>query len=256
AAGRPEGLRDALVHVPHPAPAQLADRANLAQPIRHGLGRVDLLVLQEPLPPLQLLHHRDRGEQLADGLGVLGIPRFILADRGGLAPPAPLEEVLRHLVEGIAGHFDGGIGRSPSLPRRLGIDHGSPPSKFVSPARDSLRRSRARTYRLLAAAGWMPSTAAVSRLLSSSKCRSARTSRSIGSRPSRACWSWSRVSARCAAWLGEVKSPINSTIRAALAAGPPPRSIGTSRPASRTRAPKCWRWTSTSRWTVTQRSPR
>jgi hypothetical protein len=59
---------------------------------------------------------------------------------------------------------------------------------------------------------------------------------------------------RSAARLGEVRSPMNSAIFSELAASEPPASNETSRPASLIRAPRCWRWTSTSRCMVTHRS--
>ena len=60
---------------------------------------------------------------------------------------------------------------------------------------------------MLAAFCWMPSTSATSLLLSSSKCRRARTSWSSGSMAAIACSTCSSVSARAAAWLGDVILP-------------------------------------------------
>ena len=62
------------------------------------------------------------------------------------------------------------------------------------------------------------------------------------------------VSPRCAAWLGEVRSPISSAIFSELASIAAAARAGPRRPASLAWAPRCWRWTSMSRWTVTVRS--
>ena len=87
-------------------------------------------------------------------------------------------------------------------------------------ARTSLSRFRARKYRFAPASWLIPSTSAVSARLSCSKCRSASTSRSIGSSVLSASWTRSSRSARWAAWVGEVCRPRSIEARAAeLASG-------------------------------------
>ncbi len=71
----------------------------------------------------------------------------------------------------------------------------------------SLSRFSARTYRLLAAVFCIFKTSETSLLLSCSKCRKAKTSRSIGSIESSADRSFIARSSRMAPWLGDVTSP-------------------------------------------------
>ena len=79
-------------------------------------------------------------------------------------------------------------------------------------------------YRLAAAASSMPSDPRRLGRLSSSKWRSARTSRSIGSRRVQGLLDRSIRSARTAAWVGEVCLPRSWAARAAeTAAGKAPR---------------------------------
>ena len=90
----PERLLDRLVDDPHPAPAQFAEDAKLADPLRHEPGLLR--------PPAHLLHHGDGAEEFPDLLRLVGEAGFVLGDRRRLAPPAPLDKLLGHAVERVA----------------------------------------------------------------------------------------------------------------------------------------------------------
>src|SRR5262249_47438289 len=155
---------------------------------------------------LEPLDHDQGGEAGADAVGEVGGPGGILGHVGLLAATLAVEGLLRELHEGIKSGGSGistAHGRFPRI--RLAVVCGSqgpsllpacPALQSDPEVRNSGRfsnkdwsRVRARTYRLLAPAFVRPRTAAASPLVSSSKCRSAMISRSIGSRASSACWS-------------------------------------------------------------------
>ena len=97
-----------LVDDPHPAPADLANDAKIAQPFDPGRaersGAVGVLLLAD----LELLHGRNRRKQLADLLRPLRVFRQVLVDRRVLAAPAPLDELGGQKLHGIA--FGGQVG--------------------------------------------------------------------------------------------------------------------------------------------------
>ena len=141
----PERLLDRLVDDPHPAPAQLAEDAELAQPLGdRPVGRSAVRGPGPRRPALQLLHQGDGRQQLADRLGVLGIAGLVLGDRGGLAPPAALGELLGQPVEQVAaGPGDGSLRVSSSSSGRASLI--PPPPRRRGPPEPGRRRSLARS---------------------------------------------------------------------------------------------------------------
>ena len=154
-----ERLLDRLVDDAHAAPADLAEDRVVAQPPRvatevgdppgalgDGLAAVDGEVL---------LELDQRRQDLADLLGDLGVSGRVVVDARPLAAPEALEERLGHQVDRVAVGVAVGHGQGSWRPPGMA-------------ARTSLRRSRARAYRLLAADLSRPSTAATSPLESCS----------------------------------------------------------------------------------------
>src|SRR5262249_5225261 len=122
---------------------------------------------------------RRAGEHLEDPGGVVAADAEDVGPRPGDGA-APL-----HLL----GLLEDRLGSSLPQPGHPGV--------FSSTSRS---RSRARMYRLLAADFASPRTSAVSLFVSSSKCRSTSTSRSMGSMALSASWRRSCISALTAAW--------------------------------------------------------
>ena len=51
---------------------------------------------------LELLHQKERGEEVADPLAPLRVIARVLPDRDRLAPPAALEKLFRELLDRVA----------------------------------------------------------------------------------------------------------------------------------------------------------
>src|SRR5262245_29805525 len=105
---------------------------------------------------------------------MLRVPLGVFRDRRRLAETAPLGEFFGDGIEPVARRIARVVGGEIDIVGTARQCHRSSPPGSCNFSSTPLRRSRARTYRLLAAAGWIPSTAAASWLLSSSKCRRAR----------------------------------------------------------------------------------
>src|SRR5262249_37148522 len=204
-------------HDPHPSASDLADQLVLPQPPnREFVGDAaaqafDFLV---GFPALQVF---DQGEQLSNLIAPLPIPGRVFLDRGMLAAAHGVRKPADDHLQRLAGPRMLGIGshgepldvrrecfsaRGPWLP----CPGGSPRNPGKT-SRTCLSRPSARMYRPLAACSDMFSTRAVSLLLSSSKCRSASTSRSISFIPCKIVSSCLASSARFTALLGEVRLP-------------------------------------------------
>ena len=101
-----ERLLHRLVDDPHAAAAQLAEDAELPQPIGHGAGLAGA--------PAELLHHPDGREQAADPLLLVGVAGDVLGDRRGLAAAAPeIVAAVRRMLDGVR---DGELAPSPAEP--------------------------------------------------------------------------------------------------------------------------------------------
>ena len=168
-----------LVDHAHAAAADLAQDAVVAELLRRRSGAGGRRDARLGPGRLDLLHHHQGREQVADLVGQLRVGGRCTrsgpaARRGGAGPGTPRPAAR-----------PGPAGRRSSV---MASALRRPPGSSGPPARIALSRRRARTNRWLAAASPMPSTWAVSALVSSSKCRRASTSRSIGSMPLSASW--------------------------------------------------------------------
>ena len=102
-----------LVDDPHPAPADLAEDAVVAQPplLARGWGRRGLRAVGPGVVvdrQVLLDHHQGR-QQLADLIGQLGVAGGQVLDARPLAGPEPRQERLGDDLEGVA--IDGGFGQ-------------------------------------------------------------------------------------------------------------------------------------------------
>ena len=155
-----------------------------------------------------LLHHHQGGKQVADLVGVLWVPRGVLA-RAAVAPRAG---TARQILPPVARPFPAwakcvSMKFRPAMPRNAAAaSAANNPGNWLN---SSLRRFKARRYRLLVVDSFISSVSATSALVNCSKCRSARISRSIGSMPLSTSCTRSRVSALTAACDGEVSRPSN-----------------------------------------------
>ena len=110
-----------LINDSHSAMTDLPDDAEvteLLQPgnVRSFLQRDDLRLFAT----LELLHHRDGGEQLLQFVGVFGVPSHVLGDRRVLPAPTPLDELVRDHIDDsgrvVLVRIQWGVGRHDCSP--------------------------------------------------------------------------------------------------------------------------------------------
>ena len=97
-----EGHLLGLVDEAHAAAADRADDAEVTQLARPGA--IEILPAAPAgllLERAEVLEEEERGEDLADLLGQLGMPRRVLLDRGRLSTAMPLEELPGQAIDGI-----------------------------------------------------------------------------------------------------------------------------------------------------------
>ncbi len=121
-----EALLHGLVDDPHAATAELADDPIVAQPFGHRLASSRTLGGADRMRvrlAVHGLHHHERGEQLADLVGELGMEPRVFLRRGALAAAITLGELVGQLVEDVLPRrrLDHDQGSSQSLPSPLKI---------------------------------------------------------------------------------------------------------------------------------------
>src|SRR5262249_59936896 len=147
-------------------------------------------------------------EQFTDLVAQLRAAAYVIAQGRPLATTVTLHELVGQFSQRVDGGI--GVGHAGAL---LRVKAQVPLKLSANPdtwERISSSRLSARMCRLLAADGLIPSSRAVSSLVSISKCRSTSTSRSSAGMSLRASWTRNCVSARMAARLAEVSRPISS----------------------------------------------
>jgi hypothetical protein len=148
-----QGFLDRLVHDPHPASRDFPKHPEIAQPVPRqaglivtGLRHRHVASFASLADGLDAFHHHERGKEVGNGLGELRVLAGVLAQRGMLTLPLPLDELLGQLFDGISIPL-GIYARYRHVqfihPGASSSDHGS--RRPGIPARLSLSRLRART---------------------------------------------------------------------------------------------------------------
>ncbi len=246
----PERLLDRLVDDPHAAPADLADDPEVAQPLRHAVAAL-------PRRPARLAGRDPPGPRLLDAGAARGRPRGSPRRDPDAAPRTRRGSAPRR-----AGSAAGIPRRAPrpdcarSAPSFMGPTGRGPSAGRVGPIRRLPGGSCRSSSRRVRSGCWPPSrrsrAPAPPRRCSTARSAARQsTSRSIAARSSSASRTRAWSSARAAAWLGDVSRPSSwAASETELACGMMRRPSPTSRPASRTRVPRCLRCTALSRTPV------